>query len=160
MRLTIAAVGRLKAGPERQLVERYVDRIDKAGRAVALGPVAIREFAEARADRMEDRRKAETDMLLGAAEGAGRLIALDERGKAVSSATFAGVLERFRDDGIADTAFLIGGADGHDESLRDRADLVLSFGPMTFPHQFVRLMLVEQLYRAVTILAGHPYHRE
>lgn len=160
MRITIAAIGRLKAGPERQLVERYVERVAKAGKAVALGPVAVREFAESRAERTDDRRRAETDQLIEATAGATRLIALDERGKTITSADFAALLARLRDDGAGEIAFVIGGADGHDERLRDRADHVFSFGPMTFPHQIVRLLLVEQLYRAVTILSGHPYHRE
>jgi 23S rRNA (pseudouridine1915-N3)-methyltransferase len=87
------------------------------------------------------------------------LIALDERGKSTGSEDFARKLARFRDDGAPATAFLIGGADGLDETLRKQADLTLSFGAATFPHQIVRILLAEQIYRAITILSGHPYHR-
>lgn len=160
MEFALAVIGRMKAGPERQLYDRYIARIEKAGRSVALGPVRLAEFAEARGDTDDLRRDAEAAQLLAATANSGKHICLDERGKAMSSTAFADLIARWRDDGIAETAFLIGGPDGHGEAARAGADLVLSFGPMTIPHQLVRVLLAEQLYRAVTILSGHPYHRE
>ena len=159
MRLLICAVGRLKAGPERALADRYRERLDALGRAQALGPLSIVEIDESRGRRPEDRRSEEADRLLKLA-GEAPLVVLDETGRALVSPTFAARLGRWRDDGAQTLAFLIGGADGHHPDVRARAGLVLSFGAMTWPHQIVRLLLVEQLYRAATILAGHPYHRD
>lgn len=87
-------------------------------------------------------------------------VALDERGQALTSVEFAKKLESWRDGGKREARFLIGAADGHDDSMRDSADLLLSFGPATWPHLLVRAMLAEQLFRATSILANHPYHRE
>jgi 23S rRNA (pseudouridine1915-N3)-methyltransferase len=159
MRLMIGAVGRLKAGPERELCERYLGRLDAVGRSVALGPVSVAEIEESRARRAEDRKAEEGTRLLGLA-GTAALVLLDEGGTSLSSAEFAGRLGRWRDEGTPALAFLIGGADGHGGAVRERAGLVLSFGRLTFPHQIVRILLAEQLYRAATILAGHPYHRD
>jgi 23S rRNA (pseudouridine1915-N3)-methyltransferase len=159
VRLLIGAVGRLKAGPERELAERYRERLDAIGRGLALGPLSIVEIDESRARRPEDRRADEAERLVKAI-GDATLVVLDETGRALDSPTFAARLGRWRDDGVATLAFLIGGADGHDPAILSRASLVLSFGAMTWPHQIARLLLAEQLYRAATILAGHPYHRE
>ena len=150
----------MKAGPERTLIERYLDRAGKAGRATSLGPVDIREFAEARGETVELRRRAEAGAMEPVIAGCDRLIALDERGAPLSSSDFAERLGAWRDAGARQLGIVIGGADGLDPSLRARADLSLAFGAMTWPHQLARLMLAEQLYRAATILAGHPYHRD
>lgn len=159
MRLLIAAVGRLKAGPERELLARYLDRANASGKALALAPVDVIEIPESNA-RGADKRRADEAKALGAAiPDKAKLILLDERGKAFSSEDFAKRLAKFRDDGAQATAFLIGGADGLDESLRKKADLTVAYGAATFPHQIVRILLAEQIYRAVTILSGHPYHR-
>lgn len=160
MRVTIAAVGRMKAGPERALLERYLDRTGKAGRAIGLGPVDMSEIAEGRGETAELRRSAEAAALAPVVADVDRLIALDERGSSLSSTDFAGRIGAWRDAGSRRLGIVIGGAEGLDPVLRDRADLVLAFGAMTWPHQLARLMLAEQLYRAATILAGHPYHRE
>lgn len=155
MRLTVAAVGRLRAGPERALVDDYLGRAGRTGRALGLGPVAEQEI--------EDRRGAGP-----AAEAAliSRLIApgavlctLDERGRLLDSPGLAARLALWRDAGRAEAVFALGGAAGLDPDLVARADLALSFGPMVWPHLLARVMLAEQLYRAVTILAGGPYHR-
>jgi 23S rRNA (pseudouridine1915-N3)-methyltransferase len=159
VRLLIGAVGRLKAGPERELFERYRERLDAVGRGLALGPLSVVEIDESRARRLEDRRSDEAERLLKAI-GDATLVILDETGRTLDSPAFAARLARWRDDGASTLALLIGGADGHDPTLRARAGLVLSFGAMTWPHQIVRLLLAEQLYRAATILAGHPYHRD
>lgn len=159
MRLVIAAVGRLKAGPERELLARYLDRANATGKPLALNPVDVIEIPESTAQTAAKRKADEAKTLVAAIPDKTKLIVLDERGKAISSEDFAGRLARFRDDGVACTALLIGGTDGLDESLRKRADLSVAFGAATFPHQIVRILLAEQLYRATTILSGHPYHR-
>jgi 23S rRNA (pseudouridine1915-N3)-methyltransferase len=159
VKLAVVAVGRLKAGPERDLAERYRGRIEAIGRKLGLAPVEIVEVPESRAPREADRRSEEAALLRQRA-GPGLLVAFDERGRSPTSEAFAGELRRWRDDGRAAAVFLIGGADGLDATLRDRADLVVSFGALTLPHQLVRVLVLEQIYRALTILSGHPYHRE
>jgi 23S rRNA (pseudouridine1915-N3)-methyltransferase len=160
MRLLIAAVGKLKDGPEDELVARYADRTAQIGRALALGPIDLREVPESRAKRPDDRKREEALALTGLLVAGGPLIALDEGGKTITSMEFSQHLARWRDDGSAMAQFVIGGADGLDPEFRQRAVLTLSFGRMTLPHQLVRALLTEQIYRAATILAGHPYHRE
>jgi 23S rRNA (pseudouridine1915-N3)-methyltransferase len=152
MRITVAAVGRLRAGPERALADHYLSRIN--------WPVTIREVEEKKKLPTEALRRREGALLLAACPSDSILIALDEGGKSLSSRDFANRLGGWRNDGVGDAAFLIGGADGLDGPVRDRAALVLSLGPMTWPHFLVRGLLFEQLYRAQQILAGHPYHRD
>lgn len=158
MRLSIAAVGRMKNGPERELVARYLERAAGAGKPLALTGFQVSELAESRAGSAAT-RKAEEAKAIGAALPEGILVALDERGKSLSSDAFATQLGRWRDEGRPAVGFVIGGADGIDPGLVGKADLVISFSPMVWPHQLVRIMLAEQLYRATTILSGHPYHR-
>jgi 23S rRNA (pseudouridine1915-N3)-methyltransferase len=158
VRLIVLAVGRLKAGPERELFDRYAERISAAGKAVGI-TMTVREFAEGRAGSETVRIAGESRELAGAIPGGARTVALDSRGKTLTSEAFAQRLARWRDDGVADVAFVIGGPDGFGPPVRDRADVTLAFGAATWPHQLARIMLAEQLYRAVTILAGHPYHR-
>ncbi len=159
MRLTVVAVGRMKAGPERELWDRYVRRL--AGMASALGvtPVEWREVEEGRARGVDERRAEEARAILAAAPKGGWLAALDERGAALTSAQWAGEIGKARDGATSSYTVAIGGPDGLDPSLRAAARAVLSFGAMTWPHQLVRVMAAEQLYRAFSILAGHPYHR-
>ncbi len=154
MRLSILAVGRLKAGPEAALVRDYLARFDASGRALGLGPARVFEVA----DKRGRGAVAESALILGK-RPAGPLAALDERGLRLDSPTFAAHLAAWRDGGARDLSFAIGGADGHARALLDEADLVLSFGAMVWPHMLARVMLAEQLYRAVTILSGGPYHR-
>jgi 23S rRNA (pseudouridine1915-N3)-methyltransferase len=151
MRLTVAAVGRLRDGmPEALLFRDYQTRFDRTGRALSLGP-------------LEDKRgggmAAEATLLSRAVPQGAILAVLDERGRNLSSPELAAELVRWRDGGRQEAAFLIGGADGLDPALRDRADLAISFGRMVWPHMLARVMLAEQLYRAASILAGLPYHR-
>lgn len=155
MKLTICAVGRLRKGPEADLIDDYLTRATRSGRALGLGPVSVSEVD----DRKGGGMAAEAVLLEKALPDRARVIALDERGAVMSSPDFADLLARWRDEGVSDCAFVIGGADGIDPALRGRADQALSFGRMVWPHMLVRVMLAEQIYRAVTILAGSPYHR-
>lgn len=155
MRLRICAVGRLRAGPEATHIDDYLRRFDRTGRALGLGPVEIVEVE----NRKGGGPVAEAALLRRKVPAGAVICALDERGRTMSSPDFAGRLAGWRDDGRAEAVFLIGGADGLDPGLVAEADLTLSFGPMVWPHMLVRVMLVEQLYRAAGILAGTPYHR-
>ena len=151
MRITLAAVGRAKAGPARDLYELYAARLNWR--------LTLKEIDERRALAPEALKASEGERLLAAVPKGARLIALDEAGRNLTSAAFAELLGRWRDDGMQDLAIAIGGAEGLSEAVRVRADLVLALGAMTWPHLLVRALVVEQLYRAQTILAGHPYHR-
>ncbi len=159
MRIGLFAVGRLKAGPEKELAARYLDRFAKSGPAVGLELGKISEVAESRASNPETRKREEAALLEKALPADAVLLLLDERGKAVGSEDFAELLGRWRDAGKRDLMIAIGGADGLDPALHGRADQILCLGKMTWPHQLVRILIAEQLYRAVTILSGHPYHR-
>ncbi|MEC9342456.1 MAG: 23S rRNA (pseudouridine(1915)-N(3))-methyltransferase RlmH [Pseudomonadota bacterium] len=159
MRLLIGAVGRMKSGPESQLLDRYCDRIRKTGRTLGIGTLAQREIAESRAARPQARRDEEATGLLAALAPGGMVVSLDETGRDEGSLDFARRIETGLGDGTPEIAFLIGGPDGHGAEIAGRAHHLLRFGRATWPHQFVRVMLAEQLYRAVTILSGHPYHR-
>ena len=158
MRVIVAAVGRLKDA-ERELCERYVERFDAAGRALKLGPLQISEIPESRAATAELRKTDEAQRLLKAATGAEVTIALDGGGLSLSSETFAHLVAKERDGGARMMAFLVGGPDGHADQALAAGKLRLSLGPMTLPHGLARIVLAEQLYRAATILSGHPYHR-
>jgi 23S rRNA (pseudouridine1915-N3)-methyltransferase len=140
MLLHVIARGKIGRSPEAELVDRYARRI-------AWG-LKVTELPD----------RGGSLPLPGASPY--RTVALDERGEQLTSSAFAAVLGRWRDDGVRETRFLIGAADGHDAASRDRADLLLAFGNATWPHMLARAMLAEQLWRATSILAGHPYHRE
>lgn len=159
MRIEIHAVGRLKAGPERELAGRYLDRLARTGPQIGLEFGGVTEHAESRAKNPAQRLREEAEKLSGLLDPGAAVIVLDEGGRNIASEDFARTLGRMRDDGRPTACFVIGGPDGLDAALRGRAELVVSFGAMTWPHQLVRLLLAEQLYRAVTILSGHPYHR-
>ena len=159
MRITVFAVGRMKSGPERELADRYLDRLKKTGAPLGLEFSTVIEIAESRAQTADQRKQEESAKVLEALEQGGVLLLLDERGKTMGSEAFAAKIASFRDDGKRQLLLAIGGPDGHDAALRDRADHVLALGAMTWPHQIVRILVAEQLYRATTILAGHPYHR-
>lgn len=158
MRIAIAAIGRMKSGPERELVARYLERAASSGKPLALTGFEVTEINESRAGSAAA-RKAEEAKALHAALPEGITVMLDERGKGLNSEAFANQLARWRDDGRPAVGFVIGGADGIDPDFVRSADLTVSFSPMVWPHQLVRIMLAEQLYRATTILSGHPYHR-
>jgi len=152
MRITIAAVGRIRTGPERDLQDHFAERIT--------WPLQVREVEERKRLAPDRLRQREGELLLKACPDGATLVALDERGRQFTSVDFARRLADWRDGGIADIVFLIGGADGLDDAVRRRADQILSLGTMTWPHLMVRGMLLEQIYRAQQILAGHPYHRD
>ena len=159
MRLLIAAVGKLKQGPERELCAHYLGRAEALGRNLGLSPLASVELPESKAANASARQAAEADALRGKVPSGYALICLDPAGKMRSSEGLAKTLAGYRDGGTAGLAFLIGGADGLGQGAREKADFVLSLGPMTLPHGLARIVLAEQIYRAMTILAGHPYHR-
>jgi 23S rRNA (pseudouridine1915-N3)-methyltransferase len=156
VRITIAAVGRFKSGPELEMVADYVKRADAAGRALALNPVRVVEV-ETKATGSD--RDGEGKLLLEALEPGSRIILLDEHGTAWPSTKLAGNLAKWRDEGVRELAFLIGGANGHGSAPRSAAFATLALGPQTWPHKLARVMLAEQIYRAVSINAGSPYHR-
>jgi len=156
MRVTLAAVGRTKAGPARDLYEDYAGRLSRG----PIGPLILKEVEARGTLPPAEGRRREAELLRAAVPAGARLIALDERGQSLRSAEFAALLGRWRDAGTAEVACIIGGAEGLDEALRAEAALVLSLGPMTWPHLLVRALLAEQLFRASSILTGHPYHRE
>lgn len=159
MRIELGAVGRLKDGAERTLFDRYWGRLEGSGRGVGLGPLKLTEFAESREATAALRQVAEAGKLLAFAGGEALIVALDERGRTLTTAAFTDFLRRSRDDGCRSMAFLIGGADGHGPAVAKAARVSLSLSAMTLPHGLARVVLAEQLYRASTILSGHPYHR-
>lgn len=157
MILRVAAIGRLSKGPERALCDHLQARADALSRSTRLGPIDLLEIEPKGADRGPD---GEARLLSAALQECERVVALDERGEPLGSLAFAHRLRDWRDQGARRAGFVLGGADGLAPALRARADLVLCFGTLTWPHALARAMLLEQLYRAGTILAGHPYHRE
>lgn len=151
MRLTVAAVGRWKAGPERALYEHFARRV--------IWPLDLKQVEEKKKLPPHKLVRREGELLLAAVPRGAVVVALDARGKPMTSTDFARRLGAWRDDGVGDVAFVIGGAEGLDEAVRRKATLTLGLGPMTWPHLMVRALLAEQLYRAQSILTGHPYHR-
>jgi 23S rRNA (pseudouridine1915-N3)-methyltransferase len=154
MKITLLVVGRLGRIPEALLARDYADRATASGRVLGLGPVEIVEV-EAR----KPGKAAEAEVLRPHLQDA-HVVACDEHGQAMASRAFADRIARLRDDGVRKLVIVIGGADGLDPALLASANAKLAFGPQTWPHALVRTMLAEQVYRAVTILAGSPYHRD
>jgi len=159
MRIIVAAVGRLKRGPETELAERYAKRATQTGRNLGLREIEIVEIRESRADDPGKRMLEESIALANVIPQSAVVVLLDARGDNLDSAALATQLATWRGNDRPAVVFIIGGADGLAASLRDKAELKLAFGGATWPHQLVRVMLLEQLYRATTILTGHPYHR-
>jgi 23S rRNA (pseudouridine1915-N3)-methyltransferase len=159
MRLVVAAVGRLRYGPERELSERYRKRAEQLGRRIGFRNTEVVEIRESRAPDVSKRMIEESIALANVIPDRAVTVLLDQRGEQLDSARLAARLRQWRDDGRPAAVFIIGGDDGLAASLRDKAALRLAFGPATWPHQLVRAMLLEQIYRAMTILSGHPYHR-
>lgn len=158
MRIVVAAVGRLK-GPETELSARYLKRAAQTGRQLGLRDIEIIEIRESRAGEASKRMLEESIALANVIPKNATVVLLDSQGENLDSAALAGQIGKWRADGRTAVIFLIGGADGLAASLHEKADLRLSFGSATWPHQLVRVMLLEQVYRAATILTGHPYHR-
>jgi 23S rRNA (pseudouridine1915-N3)-methyltransferase len=159
LRIHVAAVGRLKAGPERELADRYAGRFTASAKSLGLSGPVVRELAESQARSAAERKAQEAAAILAALPDGAAVVRLDERGEAVSSADFAEAIRRLRDAGQRDMAFVVGGADGIGDDVIARATKAIGFGRMTVPHQIARVLLLEQLYRAATLLSGHPYHR-
>ncbi len=159
MRINLFAVGKLKDGAERTLFERYAERFNALGRSQALGPLRVVELPESRTQSSSERKADEAGRILKAIGPDRIVIALDEHGKTMSSQQFADLVRRERDAGAEALAFIVGGPDGHGEAALAASRLTLSLGAMTLPHGLARVVLAEQLYRAATIIAGHPYHR-
>lgn len=160
MRIKLIALGRLKPGPEADLVKDYQRRFDGAAPGLGFGKLEIRELELKKRIDGPKRKALEGALVLDEIPAGAFVIALDERGKTETSKSFAGLLASKRDEGTRDLVLVIGGADGLSEDVRTRADRLLSFSPLTWPHMLVRVMASEQLYRALSILSGHPYHRE
>jgi 23S rRNA (pseudouridine1915-N3)-methyltransferase len=159
VRILIAAVGRLKDGPERELAAAYRKRAAAVGRSLGWRDVEIVEVRESRAREAERRRTEESIAIATLIPDGAIAVILDENGQSFDSAGFARQLGQWRAEDKPAVCFIVGGADGLAASLRQRAKLALAFGTATWPHQLVRVMLLEQIYRAGTILTGHPYHR-
>lgn len=152
MNIIIIAVGRIKKCPENEIINTYLKRCP--------WNIKIIEVEEKRPLKGAERMEREGDLLINAIPDGSTVIALDERGTEFRSTAFAKKIEGWQDQGISNLVFLIGGADGYAEKVKSRADSLMSFGEMTWPHMMVRAMLSEQLYRASTILQGHPYHKD
>lgn len=160
LQLEILAIGRLKQEAELKLQLRYMDRINKSGPAIGVKSITLDELPEAKQQSTSIRKQDEATRLLSRAKEGAFIIALDEKGKSYTSQKFANLIKTQADEGQSNLAFALGGPDGHGKELLQRANLKLSLSEMTFPHGLARICLIEQIYRATTILSGHPYHRE
>ena len=159
MRLQVVGIGRLKAGPEKTLADEYQTRVEGLGRKAGITKLAVTDFAESQSQTASQRQDEEAKLLASALAPKASTLVLDERGKSMSSEAFSRLLQRHLDQGTQELAFLIGGPDGHSAETRKNAGQLLSLGEMTWPHRLIRVMLLEQIYRAVTIMVNHPYHR-
>lgn len=159
MQILLIAVGRLKAGPERELCDRYVERVRAVMKSCGIQDLKIVELSESSARRPADRQADEGKAIAAAVPAGAKLCVLDERGRSMTSPIFADFIRETRESGARCLVFVVGGPDGLSPELVRKADLSLAFGALTMPHQIVRALLAEQLYRAVTLITGHPYHR-
>lgn len=158
VRIAILAIGKMKDGPERELQSRYIERARATGRALGISAIDVSEFSESRAARAPDRKAEEAHILLERV-GDAAVIALDEKGQSPTSEEFSAMLQSYLERGEKSLSFILGGADGLADDVFRKATKRIAFGSMTMPHQLVRVLLVEQIYRATTLLSGHPYHR-
>jgi len=152
MKVTIAAIGKFKSSPEKEIFTSYIKRIP--------WQVDLKELEAKKALQGEQLKEAEAALLISAIPKSSRIIALDERGKNISSSELAGLISLWQGESTSSVAFIIGGADGLADEVRKKADFTLSFGKLTWPHMLVRAMLAEQVYRSYSIISNHPYHRE
>ena len=159
MRLQVLAIGKLKAGPEKALAQDYQTRLEGLGRKAGISNLTVTDFAESQGQIASQRQDEEARLLTSALAPKSFALVLDERGKSLTSEAFSGLLRRHLDQGTQNLAFLIGGPDGHSAETRKNAGQLISLSEMTWPHRLVRVMLFEQIYRAVTIMVKHPYHR-
>ncbi|MEL7033426.1 MAG: 23S rRNA (pseudouridine(1915)-N(3))-methyltransferase RlmH [Pseudomonadota bacterium] len=153
MHITLISIGKLKSGPEKDLVDDYVSRFNKAGPGIGLRSLKLVDLASGGGQNSEGER------LLSAIPDGAHVIRLDEHGPQLRSVKFSNQIAKWRDDGQSQLCFLIGGAEGYSEAVRDACSDTMAFGPQTWPHRLVKVMLVEQLYRAVSLQAGLPYHK-
>ncbi len=159
MRVSLLAIGKMKKGPESELLERYRDRAEKAARQLGVSGVSISEVIESKAANSDFRKAEEAGWLLSQLKPGAFLVVLDEHGMDLPSVELAGFVRKCLENGTPEMAFAIGGPDGHGPDILKSANLVLRLGKMTWPHQLARILVAEQIYRSMTILAGHPYHR-
>jgi 23S rRNA (pseudouridine1915-N3)-methyltransferase len=159
MRLQVLGIGKLKAGPEKTLADDYQARLEGLGRKAGITKLTVTDFAESQGQTASQRQAEEARRLADALAPKAFTLVLDERGKSFTSKSFSQLLQYHLDQGTPDLAFLIGGPDGHGGEIRKHAGQLISLGEMTWPHRLVRIMLLEQIYRAVTIMVNHPYHR-
>ena len=161
MQLGIIAVGQMRGASEMPLVEDFHRRIEVSGRQLGISGLSILELREKRGLTGGEKKRNENAIIADVLKRRkGPLIVLDETGKSLTSRAFADQLLGWIERGDSDVTFVIGGAEGLDDTIRARADMVLSFGPMTWPHMLARVLLCEQIWRAVSILTHHPYHRD
>lgn len=159
MRVTIAAIGKLKSGPELELVMLYAHRCTQQGKLCGMSGIEIIEIPEARSSNLAERRNEEATKLLKAIPQGAMAVMLDERAKQLQSRELANQMAHWRDEGSSELVFLLGGPDGHGSAVKQACQFTLSLGTMTWPHRMARAMIAEQIYRAMTILTNHPYHR-
>ncbi len=160
MRLQISAIGKMKAGPEQQLFKRYLERATKTGSQLGITGIRLVELPESRADEIQLRKTQEAESLIKSIPENYTIIAFDENGTDMPSVEFANILARHKDNSTAGIVYLLGGADGHGKLILSRAAKTIRLGRMTWPHQIARILLMEQIYRAMTIISRHPYHRQ
>lgn len=153
MHIKLISIGKLKSGPEKALIDDYVSRYNKAGPSIGLRSLTLIDLPSGGG------LDAEGDLLINAIPSGATPLRMDEHGPQLTSVQFAKKLERLRDDGLPELCFLIGGAEGYSKSVRQAVPDQLAFGPQTWPHRLVKVMLAEQLYRAVSLLSGSPYHK-
>lgn len=158
MKISILAVGRLKSGAEQTQFNRYFDLFNASARNLRMQPISLVEIGEGRSENVDERKEQEARDLTARVVSGTRVVALDERGQIVTSEEFTAMVGKLRDEAI-DVAFALGGPDGHSDAFRKQAHFALALGRMTLPHGLARIFLMEQLYRALTIIQGHPYHR-
>lgn len=159
MDVSVLAIGRLKAGPESELFGRYLERARKCGKVLGFRSFEVTELPESRAVRVGDRITAEAAAIFSALPRNARAVCLDAGGELLDSGAFASLLRREAVSAAGPVSFVVGGPDGLGAEVLQAAALRISFGRVTWPHQLARILLAEQLYRAMTILSGHPYHR-
>ncbi len=159
MKLALATIGKLKSSPEKSLADDYLTRINQLAKQAGLKGITVFEDAESQRGSVEQRVTEEAEMLGKRIPAGARTIILDERGASLSSEEFAQLIRKAADQGTSDLVLLIGGPDGHAPETRKKANHIVGLGSMTWPHRLVRIMILEQVYRAITILLKHPYHR-
>ena len=159
MKIFIASIGRLKSEEEKPLFTKYLKRCRSISKAIGINSIDLIELAESRNQNTAKRKEEESKSILAALPNPEFLVTLDQTGKSLGSSDLSQLIQNQRSQNTKNLAFVIGGADGLSEGILAKSNLVLAFGAMTWPHQLVRVMLAEQIYRSFTILSKHPYHR-